>query len=66
MINRDVIKLLRKSTLPVYAGVLVKDDVIMVRVYKGDMIALLNEHPDSEAVDPSIQPNAIFLHNATE
>jgi len=64
MLNRDTAKLIKKHALPVYVGALTAHDVVMVRAYKDDILRLLADTPDGRAFDPSVQSNAIFLHNA--
>lgn len=64
MLNRDVAKMIRSSSKPVYVTALVREDTRMVRAYKNDVLAILDEQPLTLMFEPSVDAAAIYLHNA--
>lgn len=62
MKTQDAINKIRKFNGPIHAGVLIKNDVIYVRVLKGSLIDELAELPD-DSVEVSELGGVLYIDN---
>jgi hypothetical protein len=49
----------------VYMDTLSRDDVLMVRVYKNDILKLLAECPDNTGFDAELVDGTLYIHPAS-
>lgn len=62
MTNKELRRKIKKFEGPVYAGVILRDDVIYVKVVKADLLFQLKDGSDDQAYVTE-QDGALYLHN---
>jgi len=63
MTNKELCRTIKKFEGPVYAGIILRDDVIYVKVVKADLLANLKGCGDDQAYVTE-QDGALHFHNA--